>query len=226
LSAAESTTGIVLRARPFSETSLIVNWLTAANGRLSTVAKGARRPNSPLRGKLDLFYLADFSFGRSRRSDLHTLREAKVIETFAPLRSDLAYLQQASYCAALVEQSTEADTPLPGVYELMRIFLTTLAAEPAHAHTVFAFELKLLDELGLKPDLDDSRLSAGSRELAKALALAEWGKIGRFRPSEGQMNELAAFLHGYLIYHLGRFPKGREAAIAVERWNPEASSKA
>src|SRR6266851_4764215 len=96
----ETTTGVVLRTRPLTETSLIVQWLTPTLGRIATVAKGARRPKSPFRGKLDLFYLADFSFSRSRRSELHTLREASLRETHAFLREELGYLQQACYCAA------------------------------------------------------------------------------------------------------------------------------
>ena len=63
----ETASGLVLRTRPLTETSLIVHWLTPQSGRIATVAKGARRPKSPFRGKLDLFYLADFSFVRSRR---------------------------------------------------------------------------------------------------------------------------------------------------------------
>src|SRR6185503_10337126 len=108
----ERTQGLILRTRPLTETSLIVQWLTPDAGRIDTVAKGARRPNSPFRGKLDLFYLADFSFSRSRRSDLHTLREVVLRETHNLLRQELGYLQQASYCAALVEQTTEKETPL------------------------------------------------------------------------------------------------------------------
>lgn len=82
---AERAHGIILRTRPLTETSLIVNWLTPDLGRLSTVAKGARRTKSPFRGKLDLFYEADFSFQRSRRSELHALREIVLRETNAPL---------------------------------------------------------------------------------------------------------------------------------------------
>jgi DNA repair protein RecO (recombination protein O) len=74
----ERAQGLVLRVYPLTETSLIVHWLTRDQGRLATVAKGARRPKSPFRGKLDLFYMADFSFGRSRRSELHTLREVSL----------------------------------------------------------------------------------------------------------------------------------------------------
>ncbi|MCX6892658.1 MAG: recombination protein O N-terminal domain-containing protein, partial [Verrucomicrobia bacterium] len=56
----ETATGVVLRTRRLTETSLIIHWLTPGLGRLATVAKGALRPKSPFRGKLDLFYRADF----------------------------------------------------------------------------------------------------------------------------------------------------------------------
>src|SRR5215510_15655775 len=103
----ETATGLVLRTRPLTDTSLIVHWLTKDLGRLSTVAKGARRPNSPFRGKLDLFYNADFSFLRSRRSELHTLREVDLKGSRKAIREGLDLLQQASYAAALIEQATE-----------------------------------------------------------------------------------------------------------------------
>jgi DNA repair protein RecO (recombination protein O) len=93
----DSATGIILRTRPLTETSLIVNWLTAEHGRISTVAKGARRPKSTFAGKLDLFYEAEFSFTRSKRSELHALRELSLKETHAPLRQEMGWLQQASY---------------------------------------------------------------------------------------------------------------------------------
>ena len=99
----ERTTGLILRTRPLTETSLIVQWLTPDCGRLSTVAKGARRPKSPFQGKLDIFYLADFSFHRSRRSALHLLRDVSVREAHVALRRELGYLQQAAYCSALIE---------------------------------------------------------------------------------------------------------------------------
>src|SRR5437588_5781863 len=112
----ERAQGIVLRVYPLTETSLIVRWLTRELGRIATVAKGARRAKSPFRGKLDLFYLADFSFSRSRRSELHTLREVVLSETHSALREELAWFQQASYCAALAEQPTETETPLTTIF--------------------------------------------------------------------------------------------------------------
>src|ERR1044071_9029692 len=107
----ESAHGIILRTRPLTETSLIIHWLTPQFGRISTVAKGARRPKSPFVGKLDLFYEADFSFARSRKSDLHVLREVNLRETNKFLRDDILKLRRAAYACGLIEQTTETETP-------------------------------------------------------------------------------------------------------------------
>lgn len=209
----ETAIGLVLRTRPLTETSLIVHWLTPEVGRLATVAKGARRPKSPFCGKLDLFYLAEFSFARSRRSDLHTLREVSLRGTNSALRQDLAYLRQASYCAALVEQTTEMDTPLPGVYELFLGLLEHLPKQSPQPQSIIGFELKLLVVLGLQPDWTQRKLSPGSLAVAKGLAENDWPFIARLSLSPTQSNELSRFLHGFLIYHLGKIPRGREAAL-------------
>jgi DNA repair protein RecO (recombination protein O) len=209
----ESTHGIICRTRRFTETSLIVNWLTPDLGRLSTIAKGALRPKSPFRGKLDLFYEVDFSFARSRRSELHTLREVSLTGTHTALRCELRYLQQASYCAGLVEQVTEKETALPAIYELMRGLLEALPLTPPRPQTVLAFELKLLEELGLKPDLRGSRLTAGAKQVATALAGNDWRAITHLKPSAAQTAELQQFLHGFLVYNVGRIPNSRSAAL-------------
>src|ERR1043166_2734821 len=136
------TRGIILRTRPLTETSLIVHWLTPDLGRIATVAKGARRPKSPFRGKLDLFYEADFSFARSRRSELHNLREVVLRETHSRLRENLGWVQQAGYAAAFIEQTTETETPLPEIHELMTFLLRHLTERPPTPPTALAFELK------------------------------------------------------------------------------------
>ena len=144
----ERATGIVLRTRLLTESSLIVNWLTPEFGRIAMVGKGARRPKSPLRGKIDLFYTAEFTFTRSRRSDLHNLREVNLLKTCDALRRDLGYLNQAAYCARLIEQTTESETPLPEIYELFTSFLDSLPNARSSPITVLAFEVKMLGGIG------------------------------------------------------------------------------
>jgi len=209
----ETATGLILRTRPLTETSLIVHWLTPEGGRLATVAKGARRHKSPFLGKLDLCYQAAFSFVRSRRSALHTLREVRLLETREALRQDLARLQQAAYATALVEEATETDTPLPEIYELMRGFLDDLCRTGPAAQGVLAFELRLLRETGLQPDWRDTHLAAGTQKAAAAL-LDNDGAAQRLKLTPAQTGELGRFLHGFILYHLGRVPRGRAAALA------------
>jgi DNA repair protein RecO (recombination protein O) len=204
-----SATGIILRTRPLTESSLIVNWLTPEFGRLSTVAKGARRPKSPFAGKLDLCFEAEFSFTRSARSELHALREIKLQENHALLRQDLGWLQQAAYATRLIEQTTETDTPLPGVHGLLRGLLHHLPKQAPQPRTIYAFELKLLAELGLSPDLAETKLSPATRELVAGLTERDWPALGELQATAAQAQELRNFLHGFLIFHLGKIPKGR-----------------
>ena len=211
----ENATGLILRTRLFTETSLIVQWLTPEWGRLSTVAKGARRPNSPVRGKLDLFYSAEFSFARSRRSELHTLREVRLLDSRHKLRENLAFLQQASYAAALVEQVTEAETPLPEIFLLTNDFLNVLPQQAPQPQTVFALELKLLQELGLNPLLEKTSLSPGSIQIIKTLLESNFETVPRLRLHEKQTLELRQFLHGFLVFHLGKIPCSRNAALTL-----------
>jgi DNA repair protein RecO (recombination protein O) len=210
----QSATGLILRTRPLTESSLIVHWLTRDFGRIATVAKGARRPQSPFLGKLDLFYVADFLFGRSRRSDLHILREVGLRELHGALRQNLATLRQATYATVLVEQVTETETPLPAVYDLMLGFLNHLCKRPEGPQAIFAFELKLLHELGLEPDWDKTGLSPGAKRISRALVQGGWPACTRLKLSHVQNTELREFLHGFLIFHLGRLPKGRAGALA------------
>jgi DNA repair protein RecO (recombination protein O) len=206
----ENAAGIILRTLPLTETSLIVHWLTPQCGRIATVAKGARRPKSSFAGKLDLFYEADFSFSRSRRSELHALREVHLHDSHPALRQDLARLEQAAYAAALLEQTTEIETPLLEIHALFAGFLGFLAQHPPKPRNVFAFELKLLRLLGLEPDLPGSKLAAETRVLVAALLERDWSDLEELQATAAQVRALRLFLHGFLIYHLGRIPAGRK----------------
>jgi len=177
------------------------------------VAKGARRPKSPFAGKLDLFYAADLTFRQSQRSELHQLREVKVWKTHPPLRSDLQRLQLACYFAQLLEQSTEINTPLPGLFPLFEHALEALVQLPIDPVLVHSFEMKLLAELGLSPELSDTKLSPGSRQILERITTADWAMIPRIKLSSAQAEELEIFLRGFLTYHLGGVPKSRSLAL-------------
>ncbi|HEY1790784.1 MAG TPA: DNA repair protein RecO [Verrucomicrobiae bacterium] len=209
----ESGAGIILRTLPLTETSLIVHWLSPNFGRIATVAKGARRAKSPFAGKLDLFYEADISVGRSRSSDLHTLREVNLRQTNAALRLDVGKLRQAAYAAGFIVQATEPETPLPDIFELFRQFLGSLCAHEVSPQMPLAFEVKMLVELGLEPNWKESKLEPGTKKIIEAMLHRDFASILSVKPTDKQVTELRQFLHGFIIFHLGKTTRGRGRLI-------------
>jgi DNA repair protein RecO (recombination protein O) len=212
----ESASGLILRVRPLTETSLIIHWLTPELGRIATVAKGARRPKSPFAGRLDLFYGADFSFSRSRSSCLHNLREVKLRETHGAIRADMTKLQQAGYAAAFIEQATETDTPLPEIFQLASDFLKFLCEHKTSPQNIFVLEIKLLRELGLRPDLAEARLTPGAKKIIAALLDLDWKSVARLQLSQAQSREVSGWLQHFILMQLGRLPRGRAAAVTAK----------
>jgi DNA repair protein RecO (recombination protein O) len=215
MAATEGTTGVILRTRPLTETSLIVQWLTADAGRVSTVAKGARRAKSPFRGKLDLFHVAELTFRRSRSSELHTLAEVGLRETFPALRTDWRRLTRASYGVALIEQTTETDTPVPETYGLFLGYLGHINGAGSTPCSVLALELKHLEEMGMVPDLDRAALPPEARGLAEELLTLEWEALAGMEVVPAVVTPLVRFLQGFLVFQLGRLPRGRAEALGV-----------
>ena len=154
----ESTAAILLRKRKFSDTSLIVSWCTESFGCIQTIAKGARRPKSPFTGKLDLFFEAEISVVRSRKSDLHTLTEVMLKNPFAGIRSKYLRTQSAAYFVELIEICTERDHREPELFALLHRAFGYLDANDPTPRAVSHFETELAriagvhDERKLKAD--------------------------------------------------------------------------
>ena len=144
-----STRGLVIARLPFGNTSLIVRCLTEQAGRLTFMAKGASRPKSPLHGALDLFYLDDFLYVPARSGEMHTLREARVVEPHLGLRKSYASLMAAQYFAELIEAITEPGTPLPGEYALFAKAIVYLSETEVTWRAVERFEQRIVHLAGL-----------------------------------------------------------------------------
>lgn len=209
----ERASGIILRVRPLTETSLIVHWLTRDLGRLGTVAKGARRTKSPLRGKLDLFFSADFSFRRSRSSELHNLREAVVRDARPGLRQDMNRLRVAGYATAVIEAMTETETPLPETHELLLGFLDALAVAEASTAWALAFEARMLTLHGLLPDAKASGLNQTMVQDLAGMVDAPWPQACDIL-DERSSRAINLFLKRAMADFCGRLPRGREAVMS------------
>lgn len=215
----ESGDGLVFRTRPLTESSLIVRWLTLEHGLISTVAKGARRNESPFRGKLDLGYRCRLSFVRSRRSDLHTLREAVVSETHDGIRHDYDRLAAYGYAVRLLEALLELETPVPSVFEITLSFLGVIGDAPDAAQLTLFYELKLLEDQGLwDPDFAATMSPGASAACGFALG-HPLQELASLRLDAGQSAEL----HGRILRaweaHLGFVPKAHPLSTAARELN-------
>jgi len=52
-------------------------------------------------------------------------------------------------------------------------------------------------------------LTAATKEIVNLLIESDWSGITELKASAVQARELRQFLHGFLLYHLGKIPKGR-----------------
>ena len=207
----ERTFGIILRTRPLTETSLIVHWLTPDLGRLATVAKGARRLKSPFgqarslsRGGIQLPQIAGAAIAHSPRAEVREFNPA--------LRRELGYLEQASYFTKLIEQTTEIETPIPGIHDLLVGVLKVLPERAPRCLTVFAFEMKLLHELGVQPDLASCPLRPAAKAVLGEIGSVDWLALSQVTAVPEAIAEIGRFLHRHMVYHLHKVPAGRPVA--------------
>ena len=140
------------------ETSLLAVWLTRHHGILRTLARGAAKPGSPLKGRLDLFHECEISWDLSRRTTLHHLKAARLREPPSGLRQSYPRLLAATYFSQQIESIAEPDTHLESLHHLLQTALQWLSKKDPHSHLVERFERALLKTLGL----DDPRRSARS----------------------------------------------------------------
>ncbi|GAB4174425.1 MAG: hypothetical protein Fur0032_14130 [Terrimicrobiaceae bacterium] len=110
---------ILVRKRRWSESSLIITWLTDRFGALQTSARGALRPGSAFAGKLDLFHRAEIGFVFSRSSTLHSLREVSLRSPSSGIAANYSALAMASYFSELAAAICPPMQPSPEIHDLL-----------------------------------------------------------------------------------------------------------
>jgi DNA repair protein RecO (recombination protein O) len=146
------TPAIVLRQRRLGETDKIITLYSAEHGKLEAVAKGVRRTTSRLAGHVEPLSHGHFMLAHGRNLDIIT--QVQTIETFQPLRDDLARLSRAFYAGELVDRATEEHQENFPLYRLLLDTLRRLAQQEDLDLVLRFFEMALLVELGYSPQTD------------------------------------------------------------------------
>jgi DNA repair protein RecO (recombination protein O) len=150
---------IILKRRDFGEADRLLTVLTPRKGRLEVIAKGARKPASSKTGHVELFTKADMLIHKGR--DLGIVVQAEVIDPLLPLREDLQRGAYANYVAELIDRFTASgdSDDMGGLYTLLDATLQRLCSEDDLQLVVRYFEMRLLDEVGFRPELNECVIS-------------------------------------------------------------------
>lgn len=153
----------VLHRYDWSESSLILDLFTRTQGRVAAVAKGAKKPHSNLRAVLLPFQRINVSLGRlpegEGAGDIQTLRQAEWAGGPAMLAG--AALFSGFYLNELLMKLLARHDPHPALFDAYAQTLPGLGAgeDERTQAALRAFELTLLKEIGLLPDLGIATLT-------------------------------------------------------------------
>ena len=135
----------VLHARPWRETSLLVEVLSARHGRVGLLARGVRGPKrQPLRAALQP--LQSIRFDAVQRGELAQLIAAEALDA-APRLTGAAMLA-SFYLNELTLRLALRDDPQPDVFVAYATVRERLRADEPLAWTLRRYERDLLDALG------------------------------------------------------------------------------
>ncbi|MGN6107064.1 MAG: DNA repair protein RecO [Kofleriaceae bacterium] len=151
---ADGCLGVVLRTTPLRESDLLVTLYTDAHGRVSAVARGARKSQRRFAGTLSLLVLGRYQLGRRPRGDLWSLDGGELVREWTRLASDVVAVAHASYVAELVGSLLPPESPDPHALEVIVALWDVLAEGGPSPGALRAVELALLDLAGHRPALE------------------------------------------------------------------------
>ncbi len=158
-----STPAIVLRAINYGESDRVVTLLGRTTGRLSALARGARKSQKRFGGGLGLCSIGDAALRERHGAELLTLESFDVRQAYASLASDVARMAHAAYAAELVSKLCAPRQPEVEVYDWLHGFLGALDGHGASAERLRILELGLLGRLGFGPMVESCAVCGGAR---------------------------------------------------------------
>ena len=147
-----TTDAIVLSRFDLGEADRVMTLITPGVGKLKAIAKGIRRPTSRIGGSLEPFAELQVALARGRTFDVVT--QVSVGHAWLNLRDDLESAATAWYLAELADRSLEERHAAEPLYALLRRAYELLDAARRHARVARWYEMHLLDELGVRPEVD------------------------------------------------------------------------
>ena len=144
------TEGIVIKEINFGEADKIITVLSKEHGKISLVAKGARRYKSKLAAGTQFLCYSKFLLFKGR--NLYTINGCELIESFQEVGNDLVKLTYAAHLAELVYDTAQENQPSARTLKLFLNALYYLVKTNRSSELITKiFELRYLCILGYAP---------------------------------------------------------------------------
>ncbi len=149
-----TTNAINLKSYSISEADKIILMYSKEKGLIRGIAKGIKKTNSKLGGRMDLLVANRMMLNKGRNLDI--ICQAEALNTFYNLRNDINKLFYAMYCCEIVTNfGTENDPNSEEIYSLFYTFLDSLSSAPTKEQSmlsVLRFQLKIMNITGYSPE--------------------------------------------------------------------------
>ncbi len=147
-----SSSAIVLRRIDLAEKDRIITLFSREHGKLSAVAKGARRPGSKLAGACEPFTYSKMLLSEGR--DLDVLSQAEIKESFPNVKANIVGVAHCVYLLELVNSFVDKRQPNPDLFDTLLSTMYVLEGKTDPEITARYFEIQLLTILGYEPHFD------------------------------------------------------------------------
>ena len=135
------------------ESDLIVTFYTPERGKLTGIARGAKRSKKRFVNKLEIFSQLDIIYQESKWSSLVRLDQAELVNSFPSLREQFQrFLCSSLICELLMHWTKENDEDRQ-LFELLVWALTCLDQGLDANKIVIFFQTRLFTLLGYQPQL-------------------------------------------------------------------------
>ncbi len=144
------TNGIILAEHNLGDFDKILTILTPGLGKITCVAKGARRPNSSLLAGTQLFCFGEYLMFKGTTT--YHMNSCETIEIFYNLRTDLDKLKYAMHILKIVQDVTQENQNCFNILQLLLNTLYTIANDEKDLDLILGiFKLRLSCILGFTP---------------------------------------------------------------------------
>ncbi|PJA99258.1 MAG: DNA repair protein RecO [Ignavibacteriales bacterium CG_4_9_14_3_um_filter_30_11] len=165
------TKAIILKKQNYSDTSLIVSLYTEEEGRLSAIAKGARKSKSNVGTVLDPLNLVDIILYYKKNREVQLISSADLISNYTAVKGDLCKLKYAYSSIELIQNLTGEDEKDSKLFKGLVRILDLFNNSDDLASVIFCrFFLFIIKELGYQFSFKKcsicNREDIGNEELA------------------------------------------------------------